>query len=233
MHAWDTVTPIEEVMSTLDACVRAGKIRAIGLSDVPAWLVARAQTLAEWRGWEPLSALQLEYSLVERTIEREHVPAALELGLAISPWAPLASGFLTGKYRREESPETRGRLDAVAGTTNPNFHKFTNRNWAILEVLLDVAKELDRTPAQVAIQWATKRPGVVSTNIGATRLTQLEENLSALDFEIPAQLAARLEAASRPETTHPYHFFEPTMQGMINGGTNTRRRPAWYRPAGR
>src|SRR6266849_6551829 len=112
LHAWDTVTPVEEVVSTLNDLVRAGKIRHYGFSDTPAWYLARAQTLAEKEGKERLIALQLEYSLVERTIEREHVPAAQELGMAVCPWSPLASGFLTGKYKRQgEDGSGEGRLE--------------------------------------------------------------------------------------------------------------------------
>jgi aryl-alcohol dehydrogenase-like predicted oxidoreductase len=102
LHMWDAMTPVEEVMSTLDALVRSGKIRAIGLSNVPAWYAAKAQMIARCCHWEPVAALQLEYSLAERAIEREHVPAALDLGIGIVPWSPLANGLLAGKYTQEE-----------------------------------------------------------------------------------------------------------------------------------
>ena len=230
LHAWDCLTPIEEVMRALDALVRAGKVRYIGLSDTPAWYLARAQTMAELRGWERVVALQLEYSLVERSIEREHVPAALELGMGICPWSPLASGFLSGKYRRTASgAEGDGRLAVMRGSGNPAFEKFTERNWRVLDVLLEVARELGRSPAQVAVAWATRRPGVVSTIIGASKIEQLEDNLAALSFEIPAPLAARLDEASRPEVVHPYVFFAPPMQAMIRGGVTVRREPVWFR----
>src|ERR1700694_5857738 len=141
LHAWDTVTPVEEVVSTLNDLVRTGKIRYYGFSDTPAWYVARAQTLAEKEGKEHLIALQLRYSLVERNIEREHVPAAQELGLAICPWSPLASGFLSGKYQRTgDTGSGEGRLETLKG--NPLFDRFTERNWRILDVLLDVAKQI-------------------------------------------------------------------------------------------
>ncbi len=231
MHAWDGLTPVEEVVRALDDLVRAGKIRYAGFSDVPAWYLARAQTLAELRGFAPLIALQLEYSLVERTIEREHVPAALELGLGVCPWSPLASGFLTGKYRRVGvKAKGEGRLEAIQGGGNPSFEKiFTEKNWRIVETLVAVAKELGRSPAQVALNWVTKRPGVTSTILGATKLPQLEENLRALEFDIPAALAQKLDAASALETAHPYVFFEPTMRAMINGGATVLREPAWFR----
>jgi aryl-alcohol dehydrogenase-like predicted oxidoreductase len=231
LHSWDGITPVEEVLSTLDALVRSGKVRYIGLSDTPAWYLARAQTLAELRGYERICALQLEYSLAERSIEREHVPAALELGMGVCVWSPLASGFLAGKYSRAEGGvEGQGRLATVKGSGNPVFDKFTERNWAILDVLRVVAAELGRAPAQVAINWATRRPGVSSVILGATRMAQLEDNLAALDFEIPAELARRLEEASRPEMGFPYMFFSPAMQGMISGGVPVRREPPWFRP---
>ena len=230
LHAWDGLTPVEEVMSALDALVRRGRVRYLGLSDTPAWYLSRAQTLAELRGWERVCALQLEYSLVERSIEREHVPAALELGMGVCPWSPLASGFLTGKYRRAaQGGEGEGRLKALRGSGNPAFDKFTERNWRILEVLREVAEAVGRSPAQVAIAWAARRPAVASTLVGATRLEQLEDNLEALSLELPPAEAARLEEVSRPEAGFPYVFFSPAMTGMISGGVTVRREPPGYR----
>src|SRR5206468_3543098 len=160
LHAWDTVTPVEEVVSTLNDLVRAGKIRHYGFSDTPAWYVARAQTLAEKEGKERLIALQLEYSLVERNIEREHIPAAQELGFGVCPWSPLASGFLTGKYKRQGNQgEGAGRLQTMKDSGNPGFQKFNEQNWKILDVLLDVARQLNRSPAQVALNWVATQPG--------------------------------------------------------------------------
>lgn len=232
LHAWDAITPVEEVMSGLDSLVRAGKIRYIGLSDTPAWYLARAQTLAEWRGWEKVCALQLEYSLVERHIEREHVPAALELGMGICPWSPLASGLLTGKYRKGADGGTvqgDGRLIAVQNSGNPVFEKFTPRNWKIVDELLAVAKELGRSPAQVALNWITKRRAISSTIIGATKPAQLDDNLHALEFDIPADFSKRLEEVGRPKSIFPYMFFEPTMRGISTGGTTITAEPAWFR----
>lgn len=232
LHAWDGVTPVEEVVSTLGDLVRAGKIRHWGLSDVPAWYFARAQSLAEARGSDRAIALQLEYSLVERNIEREHVPAAIELGAGICPWSPLASGLLSGKYTREGvKAKGDGRLQAIQNSGNPAFEKlFTERNWGIVDALLAVAKRLDRTPAEVALAWVARRPGVASTIVGATKLAQLEANLRALEAPLPADAVAELEAASRPELVHPYIFFQPTMRGMITGGTRVLAEPASYRP---
>jgi aryl-alcohol dehydrogenase-like predicted oxidoreductase len=230
LHAWDMLTPVEEVMHGLDALVRSGKVRYIGLSDTPAWYLSRAQTIAEFRGWEKVCALQLEYSLVERNIEREHIPAALHLGMGICPWSPLAAGFLAGKYRRTESgTEGSGRLKITESSNNPTLQKFTDRNWRILEALLGVSGQMEKPPAQVALNWIAKRPGVVSTIIGATKLEQLENNLASLEFDIPAELSSQLEKASRPETVHPYVFFDSELQKMINGGVTVHAEPRWSR----
>lgn len=219
MHAWDKVTPVEEVVETLDTLVRAGKIRHYAFSDVPAWYYSRAATLAECHSLSKPIALQLEYSLVERTIEREHIPAARELGAAVCPWSPLASGFLAGKYRRDQTTEGgKGRLEVLKGTTNPVFEKFTERNWRILDTLDSVAKELGRSMAQVALHWAATQPGITSTLIGATSLKQLEDNLAALDFDLPQELRDRLNEVSALDPAHPYMFFEDTLQSRIHGG---------------
>ena len=221
LHAWDTVTPVEEVISTLNDLVRAGKIRHYGFSDTPAWYVARAQTLAEKEGKERLVALQLEYSLVERNIEREHVPAAQELGLGITPWSPLAGGFLSGKYRQQETTGVgEGRLEIVKD--NPAFNQFNDRNWRILDELITVANAISKSPAQVALNWVATQPGITSTIIGATKMTQLDDNLKSIEFEIPAELRKRLDDLSALEPAHPYKIFNPEMQGMISGGTRVK-----------
>jgi len=220
LHAWDTITPVEEVVSTLDDLVRAGKIRHYGFSDTPAWYLTRAQTLAEKEGKETLIALQLEYSLVERNIEREHIPAAQQLGIGICPWSPLAGGFLTGKYKREGATgRGEGRLEKTKGAGNPVFEKFNERNWRVLSALLEVSRQLGRTPAQVALNWVATQPGITSTIIGATKLAQLEDNLAALDFQIPAELRNRLDEVSAIEAVHPYVFYGEPFRSMINGGT--------------
>jgi len=225
MHVWDTVTPVEEVVDCLTTLVRKGKIRHYGFSDVPAWYAAKAQTLAQCTGRERAAALQLEYSLVERTIEREHMPSAQELGMGICPWSPLASGFLAGKYTRDKGAEScqGSRLEVLKGANNPAFKKFTERNWLILDSLLQVAKEIGRPPAQVALNWVVTQPGVTSTIIGATKLLQLEDNLIALNFEIPLELRAKLNTVSELEPAHPYMFFSGVLQERIHGGVTVRR----------
>ena len=227
LHAWDQVTPAEEVMRTLDDLVRAGKVRHIGLSDVPAWYAARAQTLAEWRGFEPVSALQLQYSLVERNLEHEYSRLATELGMGITVWSPLASGLLSGRYRADTPAD--GRLAAMKDNGNPAFQHLNERNWAIVDALEQVAREVDRPAAQVALNWVANRPGVASVIVGASKPEQLAVNLGALDFVLPPELATRLDEASRPVTPFPYYFFTNAMQGMMYGGATVGDKPAGYR----
>jgi len=227
MHAWDTMTPPEEVMHAFDTLVRSGKVRYIGFSDVPAWYLGRAQTMAEWRGWEKLCALQLEYSLVTRTIEFEYIDAAHEMGLGICPWSPLGGGMLTGKYTRDSMGE--GRLEKLKDTANPVWHKLTDKNFDIVDVLLDVSKQTGQSPAQVALNWVTKRPGVTSTIIGATKMSQLEDNLTALEFDLPDEARARLDEASAPERHFPYIFFAGHIQNMVTGGAQIQHETPWYR----
>ena len=220
LHAWDTVTPVEEVVSALSDLIRAGKIRYYGFSDTPAWYVARAKTISQRSSNDGLIALQLEYSLVERNIEREHVPAAQELGLGITPWSPLAGGFLTGKYQQTgDTGKGEGRLEIAKESGNPIFHRFTQRNWQILKVLVDLAKQLGRPASQVALNWVATQPGVTSTIIGASKLSQLEDNLRYAEFEIPAEGRKRLDEVSAIELVHPYGFFRPDFQGWISGAT--------------
>jgi aryl-alcohol dehydrogenase-like predicted oxidoreductase len=225
LHAWDTVTPVEEVVATLTDLVRAGKIRYYGFSDTPAWYVARAHTLAEQQGKEGVTALQLEYSLIERNIEREHIPAAQELGIGICPWSPLGGGFLTGKYKRQgDTGSGDGRL-----TKGSPFNKFTENNWRMLEVLLGASEELGKPAAQVAIQWVVSQPGITSTILGASSLAQLNDNLASLEFAIPDDLRKRLDQASALEPVHPYVFFGGMIQSMIHGGVEVK---AWKAASG-
>ncbi|KRE94961.1 aldo/keto reductase [Frateuria sp. Soil773] len=229
LHTWDRVTPAEEVMRTLDDLVRAGKIRYAGLSDVPAWYAARAQTFAEAHALAPLVNLQLEYSLAERHIEHEFVPLATELGMGVTAWSPLAMGLLSGKYRPSEAGgEGEGRLAKVAAA--PGFERFTERNWRIVAALEQVAREAGKPMAQVALNWGANRPGIASVIVGATRLEQLDANLAALDFELPAELRARLDAASAPECPFPYYMFADAQQTRIHGGVGVGDKPAGYAP---
>jgi aryl-alcohol dehydrogenase-like predicted oxidoreductase len=206
LHAWDGMTPVEEVMRGLDDLVTQGKVRYAAFSDVPAWYAARGQTLAEWRGYEPLCALQLEYSLAERGIEYEFPGLCHELGLGLMVWGPLANGLLSGKYARDaELPD--GRLKIAAPHTPPELDKLTQRNWAIVSELAEVARDLGRTSAQVAINWAANRPAVGAVLLGATKSAQLEDTLQSLDFELPEALGSRLDEVSEPPLVKPYGWF--------------------------
>jgi len=200
MHAWDKFTPIDETMRALDDLVRAGKVRYIGFSDTPAWKTAQAQLLAQMRGWAPLVALQIEYSLIERTVEGELIPMARELGLGVTPWSPLRGGVLSGKYTRENASTLKAdRGDRVTTYLN-------DRNYAIIDELIAIAKAAGTTAAAVAIAWVHGRPGVASTIIGARRMDQLEQNLAALEVQLTPEQVAKLDALSTPQLDFPANF---------------------------
>lgn len=226
MHTWDQVTPAEEVLSTLNDLVRAGKIRHIGLSDVPAYYASRFQTLSEVRGYEPVASLQLEYSLASRSLEREHLRLALDHKIGITPWSPLAGGFLTGKYKKVDgSLVGHGRVKENENSGNPIFERFSKReqNWMILDELILISEELEKLPAQVALNWVATRPAVASTLVGATHLDQLKNNLDAIRFDLPIEMRNRLDRVSALEATELDHFFEPWFLERINGGSKIEK----------
>jgi len=225
LHTWDRMTPVEEVMRTLDDLVRAGKIRYAGLSDVPGWYAARAQTWAEAHALATPISLQLPYSLVERSIEHEFVPLAETLGLGITAWSPLAMGLLSGKYR---SGTQAGRLALDASGTGLGL--FNERNARIVAALEETAANVGRSMAQVALNWVVNRPGVAAAIVGASRLDQLEDNLASLDFELTADQYAALDAASAIEAPYPYSLFADDYQaGILNTGSSVGEKPKTYR----
>jgi aryl-alcohol dehydrogenase-like predicted oxidoreductase len=212
MHCWDRFTPVEETMRALDDLVSAGKVRYIGFSDTPAWKVAQAQTLARLRGWAPLVALQIEYSLLERTVEGELIPMALEMGLGVTPWSPLKGGVLSGKYTRENAASVKAdRGERVT-------QNLGEKVYAILDELIAIAKELNATPASVALAWVQGRPGVAATIIGARRMDQLDQNLAALDLKLTADQIARLDKLSKPTLGFPMQFLHVASM-FSQGGT--------------
>ena len=213
MHVWDRLTPIDETMRALDDLVRAGKVRYIGFSDTPAWKVAQAQTAAAFRGWTPLVALQLEYSLIERTVEGELMPAARELGLGVTPWSPLGGGVLTGKYTREHM--NGGTSDRGAFTLS----RLNESVLTLLDELRRIASEIDATPSAVALAWLRARPGVTSIIIGARRLAQLDQNLNALDLTLGAEHLEALDRLSEPALNFPARFLKNAANLMHNGAT--------------
>lgn len=213
LHVWDGVTPAEEVMRALDDVVRSGKVRYVALSDVTGWYAARAQTLAEWRGYAPVCALQLEYSLIERGIELEFPTLCDQLGMGVLAWAPLCNGLLSGKHKpSEQGGLSSGRVKTVAEAGR--FDRLTDRNWAIVAELERVAGALDRPMAQVAVNWVASRPMVGSVILGATRAEQIAETLGALDFAIPPELLADLDRASALPKIFPYRFLERMQPGL-------------------
>ena len=200
MHCWDRFTPIEETMRALDDLVAAGKIRYIGFSDTPAWKVSQAQMIARFRGWAPLIALQIEYSLLERTVEGELIPMAREMGLGVTPWSPLKSGVLSGKYTRDNAASVKAdRGERVT-------QNLGEKVYAIIDELIATGKELNASPAAVALAWVQGRPGVASTIIGARLMDQLDQNLTALELKLAPEQIARLDKLSKPTLGFPMSF---------------------------
>jgi aryl-alcohol dehydrogenase-like predicted oxidoreductase len=223
MHAWDVHTPVEETMRALDDLVSSGKVRYIGFSDTPAWKVAQAQTLARLRGWAPLVALQIEYSLLERTVEGELMPMALEMGLGVTPWSPLRGGALSGKYTRANTATVKAdrgeRVTAALG----------DKAYAIIDELIAIGKERHAGAASVALAWVQSRRGVASTIIGARRIDQLEQNLAALDLTLAPDQIARLDALSKPVLPFPMQFMNVASMSS-QGGTTVNGEPSTVWP---
>jgi aryl-alcohol dehydrogenase-like predicted oxidoreductase len=216
VHMWDRTTPIEETLRALDDVVASGKVHYIGWSDVPAWVVARANTMADLRGWTRFNALQLKYSLIERTPERELLPMAREMDLAVTPWAILGAGVLTGKYTRE-------------GGTNGTERLLTDEERArvaLTEGNLDIAKALDEvsadagcTPSQGAIAWMRAQPGNIVPILGARSLDQMRDNLGGLDVDLSTDQLDRLDQASDIDPGFPTDFLRaPFVRNLMYSG---------------
>ncbi|MGF6998359.1 aldo/keto reductase [Paraburkholderia sp. GAS32] len=212
LHNWDVNTPIEETMAALEDLVRAGKVRYIGVSDTPAWKIAEANVTARFRGWSAFVGLQIEYSLLERTVEQELVPMAREFGVGITPWSPLKGGVLSGKYTRHNAGQTKPDR-FIADTV------FNEKTYSILEELDIIAKAHESTVARVALAWVQAQPGVTSTLIGARRLAQIEDNLKALDVKLSAEELGRLDALTKPTFSFPQSI-QPWFSAFHNGGTS-------------
>lgn len=227
MHLWDQLTRPEEVLRALDDLVRSGKVRYIGLSDMPAWYASRMQTVAELRGMEPLCALQMEYSLLERNIEHEFVRLGTDYGMGILVWSPLAGGLLTGKY---DDAGIKGRLVTKAGGMFDKRAQENERVTAVVSELRSVAQALDRSMSQVAINWVANRPGVGAVILGATKVAQLDDTLQALDFSIPAELLQRLDNVSAPAAHHPYNVLNGPVANAGAAMCEVGDKPESYRP---
>jgi aryl-alcohol dehydrogenase-like predicted oxidoreductase len=218
LHNWDKHTPIEETMRVLHDFVHSGKVRYVGVSDTPAWKVAQAQLIAQFRGWTPFVGLQIEYSLLERTVEGELIPMAHELGLGVTPWSPLRGGVLGGKYTRQNAGTvTGGRAAVAAQRLNENVYQ-------LLDALARIARDLDTTVARVALAWVRTRPGVSSTIIGARTIEQLEDNVKSLAVQLTAEQIAALDALTTPQFPFPIPLL--TMAPALHqGGTTVNGEP--------
>jgi aryl-alcohol dehydrogenase-like predicted oxidoreductase len=214
LHIWDQITPIEEVMRAFDDLVRQGKILYAGVSDMPAWLVAKANTLAELRGWCSFVGLQIEYSLIERTPERDLLPMAADLGVGVTAWSPLAGGVLTGKQL-----EPGGAKDSrQANASMQQFLKSDARKEAIAREVVAVARESGHSPAQVALAWLRQRAEPVIPIIGARKLAQVKDNLACVDVKLTPTQIDRLDAVSKIELGFPLDMFSKEMVRSLTSG---------------
>jgi aryl-alcohol dehydrogenase-like predicted oxidoreductase len=217
LHAWDQLTPVEEVMRGFDDLVRQGKILYAGVSDMPAWVVAKANTLAELRGWTSFVGLQIEYSLIERTPERELLPMTSGMGLTVTAWSPLAGGVLTGKYTG--SKEGQGGAKRFDTPQMSQFVSSGPRTDAIAQEVQAVARECGRSPAQVALAWLRQRPVLVIPIIGARRLEQVQDNLGSIELKLDQPHLNRLDDVSRIELGFPHDFYKKDMvRTIVFGG---------------
>jgi aryl-alcohol dehydrogenase-like predicted oxidoreductase len=214
VHIWDQMTPVEEVMRGLDDLVRQGKVLYVGISDAPAWWIAQANTLAHLRGWSPFVGLQIEYSLIERTVERELIPMAQALNVGLTAWSPLSNGILTGKYHGHGSPEA-GRMNTEM---LKEFMPEKERTGRIVAAVKTVSDEVGRSMAQVALAWLRYRTVPVIPIIGARKLSQLEDNLASFDLSLSPDQLKTLDEASRIELGFPYGLYDMGMVRTIAYG---------------
>lgn len=215
VHMWDRHTPIEETMRALDDAVRAGKIRYVGISDAPAWVVSRANVLADWRAWTPFAGIQVPYSLVQRDIEHELLPMADHLGLTVAAWSPLGGGLLSGKFN---DPSV-----SADGPTRLSRQNIADRDAAIAAELCACAEPLAASPAQTALAWVMGRSPRIHPILGARSERQLDENLAALSVDLPAEISERLDAVSRPPALFPTSFINETSPWVFGAADITGR----------
>lgn len=214
LHAWDYTTPIEEVMRGLDDLVRSGKVLYIAISDTPAWIVSRANMYARERGLTEFSALQIEYSLIERTVETELIPMAKELGLAVTPWAPLGGGLLTGKYLNDDGEPKRMEED------NPRLNE---KNFEIAKKVVEVSEKMGISPAQAALRWTMQMGDNMIPIIGARKVSQIEDSLGALNIEIPTELMNELNEVSKVDLGFPHQFLgNERIMDIVYAGTHDK-----------
>jgi aryl-alcohol dehydrogenase-like predicted oxidoreductase len=212
LHAWDFMTPVEEVMRAFDDMVRQGKVLYIGVSDTPAWVVAQANTLAQCNGWTPFVALQVEYNLVERTPERDLLPMAQAFGMAVTPWSPLAGGVLSGKYNQQSGN----------GQSSSRGSAIPERSLQIAHVVGQVAEEIGRSSAQVALAWLRSQGASVIPIVGARKLSQVQDNLACVDLTLSPEQLQQLNAVSHIEMGFPHDFLNnDIIRDCLFGGTYT------------
>jgi aryl-alcohol dehydrogenase-like predicted oxidoreductase len=222
LHNWDAYTPVEETMRTLDELVTAGKVRYVGFSNTPAWYTAQAHTMALLRSWPPIVALQVEYSLLARTVEGELVPLARAAGMSLTPWSPLAGGFLSGKYRRgAEAADTRRGLI----TGGPSEEQFT-----VIDALIAVAAEAGVSPAAAALAWLGTRPGVTAPILGPRRIEHLDANLAALEVRLTEAQLGTLSAVSAPRLNYPHDLNRQTGRMLQFAGATVDGQPSAVYP---
>jgi aryl-alcohol dehydrogenase-like predicted oxidoreductase len=214
VHIWDQITPVEEVMRGLDDLVRQGKVLYVGISDAPAWWIAHANTIAQLRGWTPFVGLQIEYSLIERTVERDLIPMAKALNIGVNAWSPLSNGVLTGKYQGDNSSGT-GRMNT---DMLKQFMPEQQRTDRILGAVKKISSETGRSMAQIALAWLRFRPVPVIPIIGARKLAQLQDNLASFDLSLSAEQLKSLDDASRVELGFPYDLYTKDMVRAIAYG---------------
>jgi aryl-alcohol dehydrogenase-like predicted oxidoreductase len=218
LHAWDAMTPVEEVMRAFDDLVSAGKVLYIGISDAPAWIVSRANTLAELRGWTPFVGLQVEYSLAERAPERDLLPMARALDIGVTAWSPLAGGLLTGKYNQKDASKGEAAVKSRFEIA-PGFSRISDRNLKIAEAVQRTAREMGASPAQVALNW-TRRKNTLPI-LGGRKLSQIQDNLGCLKINLSDDQARNLDELSRIELGFPHDFLQnPTVRNIMFGGTD-------------
>jgi aryl-alcohol dehydrogenase-like predicted oxidoreductase len=204
VHAPDPSVPLEETLEALDGLVRAGKVRAIGASNYPAWLLAWAVALQDRHGWAPFVSLQPQYSLVERSIEVEILPFCRAAGLGVLPWGPLGAGFLTGKYSRDSEPPEGSRMaEATDDLEEARHRRAIERNFAVVDAAEAIAAEHGATVSQVALAWLLGEPGVVAPIVGPRTFEQLEDLLGAADLRLSDEERERLAAPAPPPVMYP------------------------------
>lgn len=222
LHMWDFRTPVDEILRAFDDLVRAGKVLYIGLSDTPAWQASRMQAIAELRGWSQFAALQISYSLTERTVEREMIPMAKEMGMGVCPWSPLGGGVLSGKYTRADLTAeidygSRKGQNVLTG-------RLSEHALDVADAVAAVAKELGCTSAQVALAWTLLNPTVCSPVMGVRTLAQLKDNLGALDITLAPEHAAMLDAVSAVEPVFPVSILKGPAESFMMGGVTVEER---------